>query len=409
MSDTSENITVEIFEPIIDNITEEVPVTEEPVSNEVPVTEEPVVKEVPVTEEPVVEEPVVEEVPVTEELVVEEPVAEEPVVEEPVTEEPVTEEPVAEEPVVEEPVTEEPVTEEPVQEATLSIERTESDAPVSENELSETNEVSVPELKPEPIHVADPVPKYVFIVPYRDRQQQLAFFKKHMSFVLEDTNPNYYKIFFIHQCDQRSFNRGAMKNIGFLYIKDTYPNDYRNITLVFNDIDTMPYTKNFFNYDTTPGNVKHFYGFKYALGGIVSIKAGDFERINGYPNFWAWGYEDNLLQKRVLNNGIFIDRNQYYPLMDKNIFQMKDGLERLVNRAEFDKFLGLTLEGISNIQGLQYDYDEQTGFVNVKSFITGTEELQNQSTAHNLTNGNRPFNAPILGGRRRPAMGMSFF
>jgi hypothetical protein len=296
-----------------------------------------------------------------------------------------------------------------VQEAALSVETIESDAPVSETELPETNDVSIPNLDTSHIHVVDLVPKYVFIVPYRDREQQLAFFKKHMSFVLEDTNPNDYKIFFIHQNDKRSFNRGAMKNIGFLYVKDTYPNDYKNITLVFNDIDTMPYTKNFFNYDTTPGNVKHFYGFKYALGGIVSINAGDFEIINGFPNFWAWGYEDNLLQKRVLNNGIFIDRNQYYPLMDKNIFQMKDGLERLVNRAEFDKYLGLTLEGISNIKGLQYEYDNQSGFVNVKSFITGTEDIQNQSTPFDLTKGNRPFNAPILTGRRRAAMGMSFF
>ena len=420
MSDNSENITVEIFEPIIDNPSEE-PVVEEPVVEEVhvteePVTEEPVTEEVhvteeepdteePVTDEPVVEEPVVEEPVTEEEPVVEEPVTDEPVVEEPVVEEPVVEEPVVEEPVVEEPV----VQEEPVQETPLTVETTETHAPSSEPELIETNEVSVPELETLPIRAADPVPKYVFIVPYRDRDQQLAFFKKHMTFVLEDTSPNHYKIFFIHQCDQRSFNRGAMKNIGFLYIKDTYPNDYQNITLVFNDIDTMPYTKNFFNYETTPGNVKHFYGFKHALGGIVSIKAGDFERINGYPNFWAWGYEDNLLQKRVVNNGLFIDRNQYYPLMDKNIFQMKDGLERLVNRAEFDKFLGLTVEGVSNIQGLQYDYDDQTGFVNVKSFITGTEDLQNQSISYDLTKGNKPFGQPLQPRRRRGGMGMAFF
>ena len=229
-----------------------------------------------------------------------------------------------------------------------------------------------------------------------------------MSFVLEDVHPTDYKMFFIHQCDERSFNRGAMKNIGFLYVKNIYPNDYKNITLVFNDIDTMPYTKNFFNYDTNVGTVKHFYGFKYCLGGIVSIKAGDFERINGFPNFWAWGYEDNLLQKRVLNNGIFIDRSNFYPLMDKNIFQMKDGLVRLVNRTEFDKFLGLTLEGISNIQNLSFDYDPDTNFVNIRNFITGTEEVQKSSTPYNLTQGQKPFGNGFYRTRGPVRMNMRF-
>jgi hypothetical protein len=234
------------------------------------------------------------------------------------------------------------------------------------------------------------------------------FFKKQMSFVLEDINPINYKMFFIHQCDERSFNRGAIKNIGFLYVKNLYPDDYQNITLVFNDIDTMPYTKNFFNYDTVQGTIKHFYGFKYALGGIVSIKAGDFEKINGFPNFWAWGYEDNLLQKRALNKGIFIDRSNFYPLMDKNIFQLKDGLERLVNRTEFDKYLGLTLEGISNIQNLSFDYDPDTNFVNVRNFNTGTEEVQSKSVPYNLTQGTRPFGNTFYRTRTRAPMGMRF-
>jgi len=248
------------------------------------------------------------------------------------------------------------------------------------------------------------VPKYVFIIPYRDREQQLAFFKKHMSFVQEDVNQDDYKTFFIHQCDERSFNRGAMKNIGFLYVKQTYPDSYKNITLVFNDIDTMPYTKNFFNYDTNHGIVKHFYGFKYALGGIVSIKASDFEKINGFPNFWAWGYEDNLLQKRALNAGLFIDRSNFYPIMDKNIFQMKDGLERLINRAEFDKYLGLTKEGISDIQMLKLEYEDSSNFVNVRNFSTGTESLQAASVPYDITQGNKPFVAPPRRGRARMGM-----
>ena len=61
------------------------------------------------------------------------------------------------------------------------------------------------------------VPKRVFIVPYRSRIQHKFFFSKYMSFILEDQDD--YEIYFSHQCDARTFNRGATKNIGFLAIK----------------------------------------------------------------------------------------------------------------------------------------------------------------------------------------------
>ena len=87
---------------------------------------------------------------------------------------------------------------------------------------------------------------------------------------------------------------------------------------------------------------------------------------------------------------------------------MKDGLERLVNRTEFDKFLGLTLEGISNIQSLELEYDESTQFVNVKKFATGTEDVQNQSVSYDLTKGSKPFGNVNTGRRGRSRMGMMF-
>ena len=141
------------------------------------------------------------------------------------------------------------------------------------------------------------VPKRVFIVPYRDRVHHKFFFSRQMDFILEGQDD--YEILFVHQCDSRNFNRGAMKNIGFLAIKEKYPEDYKTITIIFNDIDTLPFNK-LFDYETTEGIVKHYYGFETALGGIVVIKGSDFEKINGYPNYWGWGMEDACLQKRCL-------------------------------------------------------------------------------------------------------------
>jgi hypothetical protein len=365
-------------EPIVETPVETSP---EPVVEETPleISPEPVVEETTVETSP---EPVVEETPVE--------TSPEPVVEETPVEtspEPVVETPVetAPEPVVETPVetAKEPVVETPVVE------------PTPDREGVSGGTVGSP----------DNVPDLIFIVPYRDREQQQKFFSQQMKVILEDIPENKYKIYYIHQNDKRDFNRGAMKNIGFLMVKNKYPNDYKNITLVFNDVDTMPYTKNFINYYTTTGTVKHFYGFRYALGGIASITAGDFEKTGGFPNFWSWGYEDNLLNTRALSAKLTIDRGQFYDIMDKNIFQMKDGLARLVNRGEFDRYLSNTTEGYHTIQGLEYIIDEVNGFVNVNNFNTGVIMNEEQNKIHDLRNGNRPFPS-MMNKRRIPRMGM---
>jgi hypothetical protein len=351
---------------------------------------------------------VVEE-PVLEESVLEEPVLEESVVEEPVIEEPVLEEPVVEEPVIEESVIEEPVVEEPVVEESVTVEEPVVEEPVIEESVLEEHIVEESVTVEEPVLVAK-IPKLVFIVPYRDREQQLLFFEKHMKEILADYDPEDYKIYIIHQTDKREFNRGALKNIGFLLIKEKYPKDYQNITIVFNDVDTMPLNKNFFHYETTPGTVKHFYGYTFALGGIVSINAKDLESINGYPNLWAWGFEDNMLQHRVLNHpNLTIDRSEFYPLLDKNVLQLKDGLERLVNRGEFDRYIAKTPEGIDSIRSLIYQINENSGYVNVIYFETGVQMDPSKNQIHDLRKGNRPFFPIPKKTGKLPRIQMKFF
>jgi hypothetical protein len=258
--------------------------------------------------------------------------------------------------------------------------------------------------------LADSIPKIIFIVPYRDRELQKNFFLRQMKYVLEDMDPNDYKLYLVHQCDTRTFNRGAIKNIGFLAMRKLYPNDYQNITFVFNDVDTMPFVKNFFNYQTTHGSIKHFYGFHFALGGIISITGRDFERINGFPNFWAWGFEDNLLNQRAIAANIKIDRSQFYPIYDKHIIQLSDGLLRSVNRSEFVRYAKRTNEGWASIHELEYSIDDETNMINVAWFNTGTNENKAETTIHDLKKGNKPFpdiprsgramNFTFMGGKR---------
>jgi hypothetical protein len=100
------------------------------------------------------------------------------------------------------------------------------------------------------------IPKIVFIVPYRNRPQHKFFFSNYLTTIMDCRND--YEIYFSHQCDVRAFNRGATKNIGFLAIKSKYPNNYKDITFVFNDIDTIPFST-IIDFETVPGIVKHLW------------------------------------------------------------------------------------------------------------------------------------------------------
>jgi hypothetical protein len=236
------------------------------------------------------------------------------------------------------------------------------------------------------------IPKIVFIVPYRDREIQKNFFIRHMNYILEDIPKDDYKIFFSEQCDNRDFNRGAMKNIGFLAIKNKYPNHYKNITFVFNDVDTMPFNKNLFNYQTTENNVKHFYGYNYTLGGIISIIGSDFEKILGFPNLWTWGYEDNSLQYRVIKNNINIDRSNHYKILCKEIIQLTDDFHKIVNRNEFERYMENKEDGIHTIYSLDYNIDEINQTIYVKTFeIPYTNNKSTNSLFNIASNTNIPF------------------
>jgi hypothetical protein len=239
------------------------------------------------------------------------------------------------------------------------------------------------------------IPEIVFVVPYRNRPQHKFFFSNYLTTILEKNDVKY-EIYFSHQCDARSFNRGATKNIGFLAVKDKYPDHYKNITFIFNDVDTLPFS-NIFDYQTVEGIVKHFYGFKYALGGIVAITGADFEATNGYPNFWGWGMEDNVLQTRCDKAGLIIDRSHFYPIGSPDILQLFDGVSRLINkkdpwRATHDN----GIDGLKTIYKLSYEIDGESKnpvdnvhtvvsdkifIINIDTFMTGTR-FENDNYYH---------------------------
>jgi hypothetical protein len=161
----------------------------------------------------------------------------------------------------------------------------------------------------------------------------------------------------------------------------------------------LPFHK-LFDYQTTSGVVKHYYGFEYALGGIVVIKGSDFERINGYPNFWGWGNEDKVLQSRCEALGLVIDRSQFYPIGSSQILQLFDGVSRLV--APRDYHAGNNdngVDGLGTLTRLTFSIDDESlnpndnkhkvtndriKVINILSFLTASAFDENSYYEYDL-------------------------
>lgn len=179
----------------------------------------------------------------------------------------------------------------------------------------------------------------VFIVTYRDRASQKEVFINHMSQILKDYK---YMILFVHQVDKRPFNKGALMNIGFKFIKDTFPHKYHDINFTFHDIDVMPGFSKQIKYKTEYNVVEHHYGYKHCIGGIYTFKGLDYEKINGTPNFWGWGWEDNAVQFRLEHEKIKVAKNYFFDKTDKNT--IKNFLE--INTGDIRSY---NFEGIEKI------------------------------------------------------------
>ena len=218
--------------------------------------------------------------------------------------------------------------------------------------------------------MSEKIPKRIIIVPYRDREKHKEQFLERMNDYLKEDDD--WELYFSHQCDRRPFNRGASRNIGFLAMKVKYPNHYKDISFIFQDVDTLPVINGYFPYDTKDGVVAHYYGFDFALGGIVVIKGKDFEKIKGYPNFWGWGFEDNNLYKKCIINDLLVDRsifieNKNREDRDKYITRLdNDETKRLLTKEEVYRQAENNIDDITDLKNVTFTINNQ--FINITSF-----------------------------------------
>lgn len=242
-------------------------------------------------------------------------------------------------------------------------------------------------------------PHTVFIIPYRNRQENKIQMDNYIENLKKARNwsDKDFKAIYSHQCDNRPFNRGAMKNIGFLMVKLLYPNDYHNINIVFHDVDSIPFDVNLFPYNTEKGVCSHYYGFKNLLGGIVVMKGQDFEKINGYPNFWGWGYEDNELHNRVINAGIEIDRSIFVDITERDkIPVLENERIKIINTREVSIYAHKgKMDGLVDIKNINFKLENEFG--NVLSFTTGTSFERNEFKPKDLlTSGRTPGKSNLI-------------
>ena len=159
--------------------------------------------------------------------------------------------------------------------------------------------------------------KLSVIVPYRDRESQLLESMPNLAKFLNHYDIDH-TITVVNQSGVGQFNRGKLKNVGFLETKDS--TNYS----VLHDVDIYPvlneHSSNDFGYFETPN---YFYPrsddspVDWALhickpsqkcaGCIFKVTNEHFESVNGFSNnYWGWGYEDRDLYDRLCAAGVTI-------------------------------------------------------------------------------------------------------
>lgn len=144
-------------------------------------------------------------------------------------------------------------------------------------------------------------------VPYRNRESHMNEFVPHITKFLEEKEIEH-TIYLAHQCDDKLFNRGLMKNIAAKHAFDDGC-DY----IVWHDIDMVP-EDDTCDYSFPDDNPQHIavrisqsdYQLKYEeyFGGAVVFSKEQVERTNGYSNeYWDWGMEDDDLFWRCVQEG----------------------------------------------------------------------------------------------------------
>jgi hypothetical protein len=183
------------------------------------------------------------------------------------------------------------------------------------------------------------------VIPYRNRADHLnkfvplvrAYFARDK---LDREIP--YRVLVIEQEHGLPFNRGALKNVGFVLGRN------ESAYTCFHDVDYLPVWADY-SYPRIPTSIV-WYGANHTIdhtletffGAVVLIDNKQFSMVNGYSNsYWGWGYEDDDLRNRFGSAGIRIGRRKgtFQPLPHDNEGYRTNGDPTAISRVNGQIFM----------------------------------------------------------------------
>jgi hypothetical protein len=207
------------------------------------------------------------------------------------------------------------------------------------------------------------------IVPYKNREEHLSIFKKHITEYLSKEEIQF-ELIIVEQSDNKPFNRGKLLNIGFLEAKRLGCN-----YVVFHDVDMLPIEVDYSYSNKVLHLATNFISdtnynketFDSYFGGVTMFPTNIFEKINGYSNeYWGWGFEDDDLLKRCMDNDIETNsnilRNKQTNITGLN-FSGKNSYIKVKNNINYA--LPIKINATFNVNLVldeSKDYDEYTIF-----------------------------------------------
>lgn len=150
--------------------------------------------------------------------------------------------------------------------------------------------------------------KFLIIIPYRDRQENLATLLPHLHWYL---GRHHFEIAVVEQGDRRQFNKGFLCNVGYLLFRSKF--DY----FVFHDVDLIPLHADY-SFPKRPAHVGtelSQYGYRDLypdhLYGVTAFNPKDFEKVNGFSiQYRGWGVEDRDILLRCQNRGLSVEKRK---------------------------------------------------------------------------------------------------